>query len=187
MGHAEPVPTAHLEKPEKDVFYLPMHVVKKECSNTTKIRAVFDASAKSLTGVSLNGLYWLDPCTVHSSLTNVLIRFRLHRIALTNDVSKMYHALELTEADHNLHHFVWKQCPDQPLHDFCMTQVTFGFSGSSFAANMSVKQNPQDFALKYPQAASAVKTSFYVDNGLTEADSVEEAIQLQKQLQELFS
>ena len=25
LGHAEPVPTADLEKPEKDVFYLPMH------------------------------------------------------------------------------------------------------------------------------------------------------------------
>ena len=52
---------------------------------------------------------------------------------------------------------------------------------------MPVKQNAQDFALEYPQAASAVKTSFYVDDGLTGADSVKEAIQLQGQLQELFS
>ena len=49
-----------------------------------------------------------------------------------------------------------------------------------------VKQNTLDFALEYPQAASAEK-SFYVDDGLTGADSIEEAIELQKQLQELFS
>ena len=52
---------------------------------------------------------------------------------------------------------------------------------------MSVKQNALDFALEFPQAVSAVEKSFYVDDGLTGADSVDEAIQLQKQLQELFS
>ena len=186
MCHAEPVPLTDLEKSEKDVFYLPMHAVKKESSSTTKIRAVFDASSKSTSGVSLNDLLLVGP-TVHSSLVDVLLRFRLHRIALTTDVSKMYRAVELVKPDRDLHRFVWRSNPDQPVRDFRMTRVTFGVSASSFAANMSVKQNSQDFALEFPQAASAVETSFYVDDGLTGADSVEEAIQLQKQLQELFS
>ena len=43
MGHAEPVPAVDLHKPECEVFYLPIHVVRKESSSTTKIRAVFDA------------------------------------------------------------------------------------------------------------------------------------------------
>ena len=68
-----------------------------------------------------------------------------------------------------------------------MTRVTFGVSASSFAANMSVKQNALDLALEYPQAAVAVEKSFYVDDGLTGANSIEEAIELQKQLQDLFS
>ena len=56
LCHAEPVPLTDLGKPEKDVFYLPIHAVKKESSTTTKIRAVFDASVKSSSGVSLNDL-----------------------------------------------------------------------------------------------------------------------------------
>ena len=68
-----------------------------------------------------------------------------------------------------------------------MTRVTFGISASSFAANMSVKQNATNLAHKYPLAAKAVDESFYVDDGLTGADSTEEAIELQKQLQDLFS
>ena len=99
----------------------------------------------------------------------------------------MYRALELTPEDRDLNRFVWRQSPNQPLQDFRMTRVTFGISASSFVANMSIKQNALDFALEYPQAVSAVEKSFYVDDGLTGADSVEEAIQLQKQLQELFS
>ena len=186
MQHAEPVPTADLEKPESEVFYLPMHAVRKESSSTTKVRAVFDASAKSSTGVSLNDLLLVGP-TVHPTLIDVLLRFRLHRIALTTDVSKMYRAVELTEPDRDLHRFVWRQTPDHPLQDFRMTRVTFGVSASSFAANASIKRNAQDFAVEYPQAASVVENSFYVDDGLTGADSVEESIRLQKQLQNLFS
>ena len=186
LCHAELVPAADLEKPEDKVFYLPMHAVKKESSTTTKIRAVFDASATSSSGASLNDLLLVGP-TVHSPLIDVLLRFQWHLIALTADVCKMYRAIELTHQDRDLHRFVWRQGPDQPLQDYRMTRVTFGVSASSFVANMAVKQNALDFALEYPQAVTAVEKSFYVDDGLTGADSIEEAIQLQKQLQELFS
>ena len=67
-----------------------------------------------------------------------------------------------------------------------MTRLTFGVSASSFAANMSVKQNSHDFAMEYPLAAKTVEESFYVDDGLTGADSLEGAIKLQEELQDLF-
>ena len=186
MGHAEPVPPADMEKPQHQVFYLPMHAVHKDSSTTTKIRAVFDASAKSSSGVSLNDTLLIGP-TVHPPLLDVLLRFRLHCIALITDVSKMYRAVELTESDKDLHRFVWRTSPSEKLQDYRMTRITFGVSASSFAANMSVKQNAADLAHKYPVAARAVDESFYVDDGLTGADSTEAAIELQKQLQDLFS
>ncbi len=52
---------------------------------------------------------------------------------------------------------------------------------------MSVKQNALDHADEYPLAVKAVEESFYVDDALTGANSREEAVQLQNQLQELFS
>ena len=64
MGHAEPVPTDDLQKSPKDTFYLPMHAVRKEHSTTTKVRVVFDASAKSASSVSLNDTLLVGP-TVH--------------------------------------------------------------------------------------------------------------------------
>ena len=94
MSHAEPVPTVDLSKQQCEVFYLPIHAVMKESSTTTKIRAVFDASAKSSSGVSLNDQLLVGP-TVHPTLVDVLLRFRLHRIALTSDVSRMYRAVLL--------------------------------------------------------------------------------------------
>ena len=72
--HAELVPVEHLQKPPCSVFYLPMHAVRKDSSTTTKIRAVFDASAQTSTGVSLNDTLLVGP-TVHSSLIDVLLVF----------------------------------------------------------------------------------------------------------------
>jgi hypothetical protein len=186
LGHAEPVPPSDLEKPQHQVFYLPMHAVHKDSSTTTKIRAVFDASAKSSSGVSLNNTLLVGP-TVHPPLIDVLLRFRLHRIALITDVSKMYRVVELTESDKDFHRFVWGTTPSETLRDYRMTRVTFGVSASSFTANMSVKQNAADLAHKYPLAARVVSESFYVDDGLTGADSTEAAVELQRQLQDLFS
>ena len=185
MGHAELVPAPDLHKPTKQVFYLPMHAVRKESSTTTKIRAVFDASAKSSSGVSLNDTLLVGP-TVHPPLIDVLMRFRLHRIALTADVSKMYRAVELTQSDRDFHRFVWRKDPSESLRDYRMTRVTFGVSASSFAANMALKQNAHDNLAEYPQAAETVEKSFYVDDCLTGADTVTAAMELQKHLQELF-
>ena len=186
LGHAEPIPISDMEKPPQEVFYLPMHAVYKDSSLTTKIKGFFDASAKSDSGISLNDTLFVGP-TVHSTLLDVLLRFRLHQISLVADVSRMYRAIELAEPDHDLHRFVWKTNPQETLQDYRMTRVTFGIAASSFAANMSIKQNALDFAHMFPLAAKAVDELFYVDDCLTGADTVEAAIQLQTQLQSLFS
>ena len=123
---------------------------------------------------------------MHSSLVDVLLRFRHHRYVLTTDVSKMYCAIKLTQSDRDYHRFVWRRNHTESLMDYGMICLTFGVSASSFAANMAVKQNTMDFALQYPLATQKVYEAFYVDDGLTGADSITEASHLQKQLQELF-
>ena len=73
-----------------------------------------------------------------------------------------------------------------PLKDYRITRVTFGVSLSSFIANMCVKQNAFDIALKYPLACRMVNESFDVDNDLTGADSGEGVIDVHDWLHDLF-
>ncbi len=185
LDHAKVVPELDLDKPPANVFYLPMHAVRKEGSTTTKLRVVFDASAKSSSGNSLNDTLLVGP-TVHSSLIDVLLRFRLFRVALTSDISKMYRAIHLAEADRDFHRFVWRNDPKEPLLDYRMSRVTFGVSASSYAANMSIKQNALELSGLYPLAAQAVMNNFYVDDCLSGPNSEAEAVRLQKELQLLF-
>ena len=186
QNHAEPVPPVHANKPCNEFFYLPIHTVSKESRTTTQLRVIFDTSAKTTTGVSLNDQLLVGP-TVHASLHDVLLKFRRHRIALATKISKMYHAALLPENQRHLHRFVWRSNPWHPLKDYCMTRLTFGVSTSSFATNMAVKQNTLLHASTYPLVVSVEPNHFYVDDRITGVNSVPKAIQLQQQLQEVFA
>ena len=52
---------------------------------------------------------------------------------------------------------------------------------------MAVKQNALDYATEFLNAVNVVDQSFYVDDCLTGADSISEAINLQAQLHSLLS
>ena len=60
MGHLEKVPIQELETSRN--YYLPHHCVTKRSSSTTKLRVVFDASAKTTSGLPFNDylLLWAE-------------------------------------------------------------------------------------------------------------------------------
>ena len=70
MGHAELVHVADLSKPCNEVYYMyfPMHAVHKETSSTSKVGVVFDESAITASGTSLNDHLLVGP-TVHPTIS----------------------------------------------------------------------------------------------------------------------
>ena len=58
--HMEVVPEDEINKPDSDVYYIPHHCVFKD-STTTKLRVVFDGSAKTSNGLSLNKSLMVGP------------------------------------------------------------------------------------------------------------------------------
>ncbi len=81
---------------EKDlgrVHYLPHHAVVRSDKTTTKLRIVYDASAKS-NGPSLNECLHKGP-KFNQLIFDLLLRFRSYPIALTADVEKAFLMLQL--------------------------------------------------------------------------------------------
>ena len=74
LGYAEPVPPKELLRLPHESFYLPMHGVVKASSTTTKLRVVFDASAKSSSGYSNDQL--LPGPNLYPLLPSVINKFR---------------------------------------------------------------------------------------------------------------
>lgn len=71
-----------VEKPEElttsRVHYLPHHCVVRRDKETTKLRVVYDASAKSQ-GPSLNDSLYVGP-KFNQLIMDILLRFRVHKI-----------------------------------------------------------------------------------------------------------
>ena len=183
-GHAEEVPPEHCHPAGS--FYLPMHGVYKESSSSTKLRIVFDGSATTSNGLSLNHMLHGGP-TIQATLTDTLVRFRSYPIALNADVARMFKEIKLASQDKDLHRFVWRKEPTDPLKDYRMTRVTFGISSSPFLAIRTLQQIAVDHGENYPEASHHILSSFYVDDFLGGADSPEEAIRLFKDIRWILS
>ena len=70
----------------QEVHYMPHHAVVREDKATTKLRIVYDASAKA-SGPSLNDCIYTGP-KFNQSILDIILRFRTHRIALVADIEK---------------------------------------------------------------------------------------------------
>ena len=100
-GHFERVlPDEQRLEPGK-YFMTPHHAVWKE-STATKCRAVFNASAKTSNGKTLNDCM-LVGSKQQPDLIEILINLRFHPIVLSGDVRKMYRQLILNELDRILY------------------------------------------------------------------------------------
>ena len=128
-GHAEKVPSQEMGKPHSGSYYLPMHGVE-ESSTTTKLRIVFDASAKSSNDNSLNDVLLTGP-SLYPLFTTIINRFRLHRIGMSGDISKMFQEVGLYHDDFDLHRFLHKDASGE-IADCRMKRLTFGVTTSSF-------------------------------------------------------
>ena len=159
LGHAESVPQEDLPKPENQCYYLPNHGVTKLSSTTTKLMVVFDASAVTSTGKSLNDILLPGPCA-YPLISDILLQFRLHKFAITGVISKMFREVSLSSADRDLHRFLWRPQPGGPLREGRMTRVTFGVASSPFLATQALRQTAIDHHLDHPEAAEVVLSSF---------------------------
>ena len=185
LNHARPCTAEELQLPASVSYYLPMHGVFKTSSSTTKLRVVFYGSAPTTSGWSLNDTLAVGPM-LHPTLDRILLRFRLYRVALAGDIGKMYREILLSPPDKQFHTFFWRAQVDQPVITYCMNRVTFGVASSPYVAVKTLQQAALDFGEAYPNAQLHINQSFYVDDLLGAADSVQEAITLYSQLTEVL-
>ena len=88
------------------VHYIPHKEVVKEDRTTTKLRVVYDASAESQNEPSLNDCLLPGPALT-PLIFDILLRFRLHRVALIGDLEKAFLNVEVNPEQRNLLRFLW--------------------------------------------------------------------------------
>ncbi|XP_062557265.1 uncharacterized protein LOC134222138 [Armigeres subalbatus] len=170
--------------PGKLVHYLPHHAVLKPSSSTTRLRVVFDASART-TGPSLNNVLMIGR-TVQDDLFSIILRFRKHRFAITADISKMYRRIRVDEKHSSLQRIFSRDNPNDPLQILELTTVTYGTASAPYLATRTLVQLARDESQRFPIASRIVEEDVYVDDVVTGADTIDQAIQLRSDLTNLM-
>lgn len=162
-------------------FYLPHHGVLKLSSSTTKLRTVFNASAKTTSGCSLNDLLMVGP-TIQCELISILLRFRKFQYVLAADIEKMYRMVWIDPSQRCLLRILWRDSPDEDIEVYELNTVTYGTSSAAFLAIRCLYQLGIEFEEVSPLVANTIKNHFYVDDVLTGGDTIEDTLSLANEL-----
>ncbi|GFV64073.1 uncharacterized protein TNCV_2313661 [Trichonephila clavipes] len=141
-------------------FYMPHHGVYRPEKSTTKLRTVFNASSPSTSRKSLNSIQF-NGGLFQEDLFSIMVLFRKHKI-------------------------LWKKGMGEPIKTYELTTVTYGTVSAPYLATRTLKQLAMDEANTFPLATPVVLSDCYMDDILSGSKSIEEVIELQHQLIEMF-
>lgn len=166
--------------------YFPHHGVLNDNSQTTKLRVVFDGSALTDTGISLNQLQFIGP-PIQNDLVSILFRFRQHKFIICADIVKMYRQILIHPCQRPLQRIFWRSDPSEQIQVYELNTVTYGTASAPFLAIRCLKQLAIENSYIFPRASQTIAKDFYMDDLLSGADTLEEAITLCDQVISILS
>ena len=184
-GYAVEIPQNEVGCQDGKVWHLPHHPVVNP--NKEKPRIVFDCAAQHH-GVSLNSRVLPGP-DLTNKLVGVLMRFRLHQVALMADVEAMFHQVRVKVDEQGALRFLWwpQGNTNEPPRAYRMTVHPFGGTWSPSCCTYAMHRTVQDHEHQFLESAcETVRRNFYVDDCLKSVDSVEEAVELASELKNLL-
>jgi hypothetical protein len=161
-------------------YFLPHHAVLKPSSSTTKLRVVFDGSALTKNGMSLNSITKNGP-VVQSDYLNLLLRFRCWRYAFSSDAVKMYRQIRVHPSQRCYQVILWRDNSSEPIQVRKLCTATYGTKCAGYVSTRCLNQLSMDED-KFPLASEIVRRDFYVDDCLSGAETLEQAIQIRDEL-----
>ena len=124
--------------------------------------------------------------TIQPELIMTLLSFRLYPYVLTADISKMYRQFLIDEQDQRYQLILWRNEPYEPLKLFELKTVTYGLASAPFLAIRSLFHIADVNKDAFPLASSAIRESFYVDDLLTGAESIDNLQKLKIEIIEVL-
>ncbi|GFW91384.1 integrase catalytic domain-containing protein [Trichonephila clavipes] len=173
------------EKPtDRAVFYLPHQAVFRQESLTTKMRIVFDASSHEDGQPSLNDCIWSGE-NLNPNIFHLIISFRLNTIAITADIERAFLQISLRDEDRDAVRFLFpdirsKQTDPYKFQVYRFKRVMFGVNVSPFLLSATIKHHIENYREQYPAATEMLDTCLYVDDAISGADDISQALKVSK-------
>lgn len=163
-------------------FYIPHLCVERPESISTKLRVVFNASAKGPgSPLSLNETLLVGP-KLQTDICVILLNFRLHKIAFIADMSKMYRQIVVKQAHQCYQRILWRFHPDDPIMECQLKRVTYGLAPSSYLSIRVLQHLADCERHNYDLASKVLLNDIFVDDISSGGDNLRDAIKLRDQL-----
>ncbi|XP_028415550.1 uncharacterized protein LOC114538622 [Dendronephthya gigantea] len=174
--------------PVGKVHYLPHREVVREDKNTTKVRVVYDASAKS-PETSLNDCLHTGP-SLNTLIFDILVRFRAYKVAMIADIEKAFLNISISPEHRDYLRFFWID----DIHDSNPNIVTlrfarlvFGLTCSTAILNAVLHHHLVQYSTIDLTFVTKVLKSLYVDDLASGSHDTESALELAKKIKTRFS
>lgn len=177
LGHMQRAPPLPNGRPH---YYIPHHA-----AGTKKFRVVFDGSSRTRNGVAFNDIQMTGE-KLQSELTSITMRFRTHKVALTADIKKMYRQVRIDPEQLDYQRILWRVDSNQPIEEYQLTTQTYGLRSAPHNCIRALTQCANDNESECPTAAEATRRDFYVDDFISGADDVAEALELHDEVTKML-
>lgn len=186
LKHAKVVPLSQVTNDQKLRYFFPHHAVVREDKSTTKLRVVFDGSARTTSGLSLNDIMWKG-YQVQPNLFDILCRFRTFRYVFTADIEKMFRQIIINPQQTFLLNILWRDSPSQPLQSIELSTVTYGTNCAPFLATRVLREIGEINKSSFPLASQALLEQTYIDDTLVGSETLNDLYELHSELVSLLS
>eukprot|EP00112_Aurelia_sp_Birch-Aquarium-sp1_P000365 Seg1032.2 transcript_id=Seg1032.2/GoldUCD/mRNA.D3Y31 product="hypothetical protein" protein_id=Seg1032.2/GoldUCD/D3Y31 len=175
------------EKPEGPEHYIPHKPVVRENAQSTRVRIVYDASAKADSeSSSLNECLDIGP-PLQQKILNILLRVRFKPVFLAGDVKQAFLQVVIRETERDVLRFFWVEDLEsmQPVV-YRVTRALFRLGPSPFLLGGTLEQHLDKFATQYPNQVKEIREGIYVDDINMGGNNVEEIKDLKETAVDIF-
>lgn len=175
------------QESEQKIFYIPHKPVVKESAETTKVRIVYDASARETDeSPSLNDCLETGP-PLQNLIWDILVRNRFKPIALSADLKQAFLQVRIREEDRDVLRFHWidDESPSG-VAVYRFTRALFGLNQSPFLLGGTLDYHLTSLEKDFPDEVNEIKESLYVDDIISGGTTVNEVEVLKESAIEIF-
>ena len=168
-------------------FYIPHKEVTKQNAESTKLRVVYDASAREkVTKPSLNDCLHPGP-PLQNLLWSVLVKARFYPIVVTGDLQKAFFQIRIKEEERDSLRFHWRRPNHSEIEVYRFTRALFGLTSSPFLLGGVISEHLDRWESKHPELVKELRDRMDVDDLLTGGATVEEVHTKKQIASEIFN
>ena len=175
------------EKSQGPEHYIPHKPVVRENVQSTKLRIVYDASAKAdLESPSLNECLDIGP-PLQRKILDILLRVRFKPVFLAGDIKQAFLQIVIRETERDVLRFYWvEDLESKKPVIYRVTRALFGLGPSPFLLGGTLEQHLEKFATQYPEQVKEIREGIYVDDINMGGSSIEEVRDLKETAVSIF-